>query len=58
MTSRVSPRAGGTRSLDGDEVVLSMSDLSDGTNSGLALGVPSRGDGEYPRVFELFNRGV
>ena len=53
MRSRVSPRAGGTDGLDGDEVVFSASYLlSVEVRLGVFVaGVPGLGDGEYARSF-------
>ena len=53
MRSRVSPRAGGTNGLDGDEVVFSASFLlSVEARLGVFVaGVPGLGDGEYARSF-------
>lgn len=49
MRSRVSPRAGGTNGLNGDEVAFSASYLL--SVEVFVVGVPGLGDGEYARSF-------
>ena len=53
MRSRVSPRAGGTNGLDGDEVAFSASFLLsvEARLGAFVAGVPGLGDGEYARSF-------
>jgi len=53
MRSRVSPRAGGTNGLDGDEVAFSVSFLVsvEPSRGVFVVGVPGLGDGEYARSF-------
>lgn len=47
MRSRVSPRAGGSNGLDGEELAFSTSILL--SLEAIEVGVPGLGDGEYAR---------